>query len=902
MAKYSAHLSEINLQSVLLKDETGAVLIDFAKEVVGDKLSIGVIDIVESIGTTSVRGDITIDATRGEFEALQLIGNETVQFVFSSPPEEEDEDEIIITSPEFRLFDYNDSSDFTDLAKTPEGFTPRTITLKFSGKQEGDIFDTETPLPFGFVGKIAKEIPVELVGPPDPNQEEESDDCPGLINELANRYFADDDFEIEPTDNSVFISPNRFTYPSRKTTKNMNLLQLIEYCTLYAWKTFETNSLGPGVVGPPEPQNISEPYSPFGWCNYFFWQDLYGWHFKSATKMATDSQLKGIKRFTFSSNILAKDRIYKLDPISDFSKQRAFSTGVLYSYHTRIEPNYSDVYSRFLDEDHQYVKLKYKYNYGTDYVPIIESKKFLPNELDGKPLAEWIEEKANNELEVKDYLFGWYDDRLYNNDTQIDRIIGNGVDKNAPGPMGNTGTNSVRFQNVDSRSNLVDYNNYQDGMWQEMFDCVKVGDASDLNSDCDNLRKITKIKADTFNAKNRYKQAMSYKEKWNLYRYSVCCEVPEAETTRTTFAILKGHKKMANTSNIFEYDWAEVCIIPKAALGFVVGHEANDFNGINPWDNDIVGEEGLNFIKFSSFVTLTDDYGIRLGNSNYSSGGGDLNDSDNVDRVVETGNLSGIVHFNLLSGSDPGITAPGITGSVSWDYIKDLFDDVGGVSANGITLTFHNSQFSPFLVVEKPNGASGFTAGRRAYNLNEIMNRPILDENIWETTIGGTTTGLIHGPDGGSEPPVGFTLTDYRSTVFFQRSPVDIGYYSDLTLYDPNYDPFEQDKSGLSDPTQNTQYMVGPGVNASKGNNWTEYPAAYDAMPIGSYKKVTRDSDGNYIGGLDCTAIPIGHVVKLEFASFDEIYKLGIEGNRGIYYFSAENAHDGKCEGNNCSL
>ena len=135
--------------------------------------------------------------------------------------------------------------------------------------------------------------------------------------------------------------------------------------------------------------------------------------------------------------------------------------------------------------------------------------------------------------------------------------------------------------------------------------------------------------------------------------------------------------------------------------------------------------------------------------------------------------------------------------------------------------------------------------------------------------------------------------------------------------YDPNYDPFEQDKSGLSDPTQNTQYMVGPGVNASKGNNWTEYPAAYDAMPIGSYKKVTRDSDGNYIGGLDCTAIPIGHVVKLEFASFDEIYKLGIEGRhdrtdelgnlypdgpKGIYYFSAENAHDGKCEGNNCSL
>ena len=110
--------------------------------------------------------------------------------------------------------------------------------------------------------------------------------------------------------------------------------------------------------------------------------------------------------------------------------------------------------------------------------------------------------------------------------------------------------------------------------------------------------------------------------------------------------------------------------------------------------------------------------------------------------------------------------------------------------------------------------------------------------------------------------------------------------------------------------------MVGPGINASQGDNWTDYPHGFDTMPVGSYKTIVRNEgeEGGYVGGLDCEAIPIGHVVKLEFASFDDIYRLGIEGRhddsesdlypkgpKGIYYFSAQNAHDGKCEGS-CTL
>ena len=881
MSKYIAHLSEISLSKVLIKDETGDVLIDLAEETVAGKISMGTIDILESIGTTSVRGELIVDSTRGEFEALQLIGNESVQFVFESPPADENDDPFVVTSPEFRIFDFNDTSDFTDLSLTPEGFSSRSLTLKFSSKQEGDIFNVETPLPFGFLGKISSDPAAveEVEGPPEPGAEE-PEQIPGLINKIAEKYFPDDVFEIEATDNTAFLSPNRFTYPSRKPTKNMNLLQLMKYCTSYAWK-----SNNGGIVGPPAPGDVSETYSPFGWCNYFFWQDLYGWHFKSATKMAADSQVKGIKTFSFTSDMLNKSRIQKLDPISDFSINKAFSSGVLYAYHTRTEQNYTDVYSRFLGDDERYVKTNYKFNYATDYYGIVEPIKFLPDTLESKPLSEWIEDKSNNELEIKDYLFGWYDKRQFNNSVKLDQIVGIGRDKNAEGPLGNSGTDAVDIQTPESLNNLTDYNSYQDDVWQEMFDCVKVGDIGDLNADYDNLKKITKIKADTFNAKSRYKKAMNYKEKWNLYRYSVCCEVPEAEAAKTTtFAILKGHKKLAGTSNVFEYDWAEVCIIPKAAIGFIFGHKIDDYNGVNPWDNTLIGNAGLN-----SLLLIPPDDPSREPHNTAVEKYFPYVAENSVEGEIAVGELSGLINF---FSSTPGVTAEGITGSISWDYVKDLFDDVGGVSAEGITLAFHNSQYSPFLVVEKPKGGTGLVAGSRAYNLNEIMNRPILDEDTYKDIIKGRSD-----KSGPSD----------RSTIFWQDTPVDSG--------DFDANPFEgADTSG--DNLDNIQYMVGPGINASQGDNWTDYPHGFDTMPVGSYKTIARNDGGatGYIGGLNCEAIPIGHVVKLEFASFDDIYRLGIEGRhddsesdiypkgpKGIYYFSAQNAHDGKCEGS-CTL
>ena len=66
----------------------------------------------------------------------------------------------------------------------------------------------------------------------------------------------------------------------------MNLLQLINYCTRNAWKA-----------------GSSSPQSNRGWANYAFWQDLFGWHFKSIHKMVQDGQANSIQEFSLTGNI-----------------------------------------------------------------------------------------------------------------------------------------------------------------------------------------------------------------------------------------------------------------------------------------------------------------------------------------------------------------------------------------------------------------------------------------------------------------------------------------------------------------------------------------------------------------------------------------------------------------------
>jgi hypothetical protein len=880
--------NDIDVMSLAIYDELGEKLIDFAEENTSGRISLGIMEFVESLGETSMRGVVSVDTTKGEFESLQLTGNETLQFVLKTIVEDEDEDEedFIVVSPKFKIYDFDESSDHSDLTLLPEGVHSRIVTLKFSSKQESSVFDSKSPLEAGFVGKISVDEIIDEIQEdiPDEPTEEEEIECPGLINELAKRYFDGEKFEIEGTDNSIMLSPKKFTYPNKKLTKNMNLLQLINYATKYAWK--KANETVDGE------DDSATAYSEYGWSNYFFWQDLDGWHFKSANKMISDCKSKKqIKKYSFNQDVLSSERIRKLDVISDFSISRAFSDGMLYSYYKRIEPNYTDIYARFLSEDKKYNETTYEYNYGNDYSPIIEQKRMLPDvvfdPISGEEvdLPKWIKERKNNELKVEDNLFGHYNFLQFNDKKDLYRIIGRGSDVDA--------TFENEASNILSNSEeLSDYTLYQDNMWQEMFDCVDImgsyepveepteeppvegfeGEEQPTQTkekldDCSVLRKIKKIKAKTFKNKSLYKRAMDYKEKWNVYRYSICCESQEQEDSNF-FAIIKDHKKIA--PNIYRYAWAKVILIPKAELSEVVGYkhfltEEEIEEGLTGdsdyYSREVPGEFGLNAMYFF------DDFDQIFYRPHY------IDPPAGYRQNSVSGLYSGQIFFAPVGGTE-GVSGP--TGSIAFEYIRDLF--YGGESAEGLTLTFHNSQYSPFLVVEREDSAKGrldnYTG---AYNLNEIMNRKLL-------------------PVGEYTPEIGRYPENYEGItglIYYQHSPIE--YPLPTEAYD---------FSGPDGPTFTNEVLIGPGIQATGDAAAGGYPEGFDMMPIGGYKRLIGDSEA-----VECIATPFGHVVKMASVSYEDALKVGIEPRnfptdvrkKRFFYFSAENAHDGNCNGE-CEL
>lgn len=880
------YTSQIKIDSIILKDELGNELIDFSKVNVSGINGVGTLEIIESIAETSVRGVITVSSTRGEFEALKLVGNETIQFSMSTPSNNREEEDYFITTPEFKVYDFDESSDFSDTSLNPEGVASRIITLKFSSKQEADAFSVQTPFPRGFVGKIAldqsnvessEESTEQLalsLDDDEKSEEEEQTEEPilGLINEIANTYFFNEKFYIEGTDNSVVLSPKKFTLPNKKVVKNMNLLQLINYCTKYAWKSSNEIKLDEGE----ELNGVSDAESAYGWANYFFWQDLEGWNFRSIVSLAEKAKSKGVKVFTFTDNMLAENRLMKLDPISDFTINKAFSDGLMYSYYDRVEPNYENKYSRFLDEGEKYKETRYSFNYGSDYSPIIGNSKFLPDkmfdEIDGtsKPLSEWILNRSNDENMRRDNLFGYYKDRQYNDKSDLYPLLGRGVDKLAK--------NENDELPDTTNPELADYHYYQNGIFQEMFDCVDVmgsynagvcADTEPTYTDASVLTKLHKIKGDTFRAKNNYKRALTYKEQWNVYRYSVCCEENVAEGTEV-FAIIKDHYKIAD--NIYRYEWAEVALMPKAELGFMVGFGFtydSATEGISS-DEDIYKSDVFSNFTSPEQVDGLNSFYLQDPDSKIYWSAHVQDFSTSYITNARFGYWSGTIYFHPVFFDDE--IYEGVTGSVSWPNVNNLFQ---GVSAEGLTLTFHNSQHSPFLVIEKPNSVRGSTGNYSgAYNLNEIMNRNLLNETTYEAK--GFT---------------GINESGALSTVYYQRSKID-GTESGDNIY------AGQD---FTEPVFDQEHLVGPGINAN--SDTTGYPSGFDMMPIGGYKP---NGDENKVA---CSAVAYGHIVRMSSVSYDDAMQVGIEPrdypveveDKRLFYFSLANAHDGNCEGD-CDL
>jgi hypothetical protein len=92
---------------------------------------------------------------------------------------------------------------------------------------------------------------------------------------------------------------------------------------------------------------------------------------------------------------------------------------------------------------------------------------------------------------------------------------------------------------------------------------------------------------------------------------------------------------------------------------------------------------------------------------------------DDISSNLTIGDLCGEI---LIEGTTCGITFEN-ENAVTRMLQTYLGCDLEG-NTTGVTLAFHNDKWSPFLVVEKPNGAKGINSDYSgAYNLNEVLNK-----------------------------------------------------------------------------------------------------------------------------------------------------------------------------------
>ena len=368
------------------------------------------------------------------------------------------------------------------------------------------------------------------------------DGKPGLVNQLAEKYFnpkatdysfSSKKMEIENTHNSVWLKSHHIMYPWGKDVHHENLMSMVTDLT--------ENAVTEDQRG----------------VNYLFYADLDGWHFKSIRKMLADeagSYVFGLlgndPREYFITDMdvdpekwnFGDPRIIAMNVMSEFNHLKMWKDGAYSAYYELIKPNYDDPYFEYIDfvSSHQKSGANYwgereiiSYSYHDDPWGDsgdggrCEEFKLLPDSID------------TNGSSVKSR-------RMYDE---------NGLYGYFGSPY-----NSQNYSVTDKFGAMHSAGKYgpaNDILWRNMFD------QSDLSGETlyKIQKKIKKPIRDS-GAIEKFVQMKNLKERWKVYKESICCESEELGAANNEFfAIIDGSRKISGNEGrggIYEYSWKEV--------------------------------------------------------------------------------------------------------------------------------------------------------------------------------------------------------------------------------------------------------------------------------------------------------------------------------------------------------
>jgi len=234
-------------------------------------------------------------------------------------------------------------------------------------------------------------------------------------------------------------------------------------------------------------------------ANYLFWQDLNQWHFRSLESLIVNQS--GEREYEVKFGDPGKQSIDSFTFTKKLNQRELMISQAYKSFYNHISPIYYDPYSDYLSTTSKLNKTTVTYDYTRDYErwAHIEEYPLLPDVLTNPD---------SDGGEIKDQMYGYFNLGEFND----------------PSP-----TKLDHAQSTNKKNSM--------SAWQTMFD------QTDLSIDT-----IKTIRNDIFlptqEARLQYALSRMLKEKWNVYKYSICCEdQPVVETEEVGLGMIVHYNK-----------------------------------------------------------------------------------------------------------------------------------------------------------------------------------------------------------------------------------------------------------------------------------------------------------------------------------------------------------------------
>lgn len=379
----------------------------------------------------------------------------------------------------------------------------------------------------------------------------------GLVDLLAEKYLnpgavegfsnAQKEMDIEKTHNWIWLKKNQSMYPWGKDVHPPNLMQLM-------------NNLSENAV--------TEDLSG---VNYLFYADLDGWHFKSIRQMIKDANEKGvlyggehrgeneyrIAMTDSEDDTKGNDRVQVMINFSEYDHLNAFKSGAYTSYYERIKPAYEDPYFDYLD-----FTTAHTHPLSTDWGgrEIVTYGYHEVNASEDDPTGPWGDHTDGGRIEKFKLLPTSIETEIKTkNPVNIERKSVRKHDVTGlygyfDSPYNYHGEKSYDFLGSAALEGKQGKRN--DKLWQTMFDQTNL-EGEIIKTIQEDIKKPTsdKIKA--------HLQVVNLKEKFNVYRHSICCDKQSIKPF-VFLAVIEDAKKVTpdDRGGIYEYSWREVEIWP----------------------------------------------------------------------------------------------------------------------------------------------------------------------------------------------------------------------------------------------------------------------------------------------------------------------------------------------------